>query len=168
MPDYVLFWGHRPLPDGRIGKPCLSQWWPAEFVVDGTRYPTAEHFMMAGKARLFGDDAIAEKILATDSPREVKDLGRAVSGFDADRWTEHRYPIVVAGTYAKFSQNPALAGYLIGTGDKVIVEASPVDPVWGIGLAADHPDARTPAKWQGLNLLGQALMEVRARLLLGD
>lgn len=164
MTEYLFFWGHRPLPDGRIGKSCLSQWWPAEFTVDNEVYPTAEHFMMVGKARLFGDEQIAAKIFEAPTPDAAKSLGRKVKSFDDEIWTEHRYDIVVRGTEAKFSQNPPLHGYLVGTGNAVIVEASPVDPIWGIGLSADSPDARHPDRWRGLNLLGKALMDVRDRL----
>lgn len=71
---------------------------------------------------------------------------------------------MVAGNLAKFAQNPALGEFLLGTGEQVLLEASPVDAVWGIGLAADHRDATRPAQWPGLNLLGFALMDVRAQL----
>jgi ribA/ribD-fused uncharacterized protein len=53
----------------------------------------------------------------------------------------------------------------VGTGDRILVEASPVDKIWGIGLAADHPDAANPERWPGLNLLGIALMQVRSILI---
>jgi ribA/ribD-fused uncharacterized protein len=149
---YLFFWGHRPQRDGSIGPGCLSQWWPAEFTVDGVTYPSAEHYMMAGKARLFGDLGAVERILAARTPAEAKNLGREVQG------------IVVAGSTAKFGQDPGLRAYLVGTGQRVLVEASPLDRVWGIGLAADDPRAADPAGWRGLNLLGFALMEARATL----
>ncbi|MEH6419954.1 NADAR family protein [Pseudomonas sp. CGJS7] len=161
--DYLCFWGHRSTP-GKIGKSCFSQWYPASFEIDGQRYATAEHWMMAGKARLFGDDAIRAKIVASDDPAQVKALGRKIAGFDEARWRAHRFEIVVAGNRAKFGQNPALTEFLLATGERILVEASPVDPVWGIGLAADHPDATRPQGWQGLNLLGFALMDVRDEL----
>lgn len=161
--DYLCFWGHRVKP-GAVGKSCFSQWYPAGFELDGDRYATAEHWMMAGKARLFGDAAIAARVLASDDPAEVKALGRKIAGFDETLWAQRRYPLVVAGNRAKFAQNPALAAFLLGTGAQVLVEASPVDAVWGIGLAADHADATRPERWRGLNLLGFALMDVRAQL----
>lgn len=161
--DYLCFWGHRGKP-GQVGKGCFSQWYPAGFELDGQRYATAEHWMMAGKARLFGDAAIAARILASDDPAEAKALGRKIAGFDETRWVEHRYALVVAGNLAKFEQNPALGAFLLATGERVLVEASPVDAIWGIGLAADHADATRPERWRGLNLLGFALMDVRARL----
>lgn len=161
--DYLCFWGHRATP-GKIGKSAFSQWYPAAFDIDGQRYATAEHWMMAGKARLFGDEAIHARIVASDDPGRVKALGRQIAGFDQARWHEHRYALVVAGNRAKFEQNPDLGEFLRNTGDKVLVEASPVDPIWGIGLAADHPDATRPDRWPGLNLLGFALMEVRGQL----
>ncbi|SDY47341.1 hypothetical protein SAMN04487939_102299 [Lysobacter sp. yr284] len=161
--DYLCFWGHRARP-GEVGKSCFSQWYPAAFEIDGERYASAEHWMMAGKARLFGDQAIAARIRASDDPAAAKALGRKIAGFDENRWREHRYGLVVAGNLAKFGQHPPLGEFLQATAGKVLVEASPVDAVWGIGLAADHADATRPERWRGLNLLGFALMDVRARL----
>lgn len=161
--DYLCFWGHRARP-GQVGKSCFSQWYPAAFEIDGERYASAEHWMMAGKARLFGDEASAARILADADPAAAKALGRKIAGFDEARWVAHRYPLVVAGNLAKFGQNPALGEFLLATGEHVLVEASPVDAVWGIGLAADHADATRPERWRGLNLLGFALMDVRAQL----
>jgi ribA/ribD-fused uncharacterized protein len=161
---YLMFWGHRPQRDGRIGAGCLSQWWPSRFTVDGMEYASAEHWMMAGKARLFGDAETLERIPGAATPAEAKRLGRLVRGFDEATWTERRRELVVAGNVAKFGQDPALRAYLLGTGSRVLVEASPADRVWGIGLAADDERAADPASWRGLNLLGFALMEARARL----
>lgn len=163
-PKYLFFWGHRAASDGRVTASCFSQWWPAAFEVDGTRYASAEHFMMAGKARLFGDEAIRAQVLAAPTPAEAKALGRKVANFDGARWERERFAIVVAANMAKFGQHPDLREFLVQTGDCVLVEASPVDAIWGIGLAADHADAQRPERWQGLNLLGFALMEVRERL----
>jgi ribA/ribD-fused uncharacterized protein len=142
----------------------LSQWYPAPFEVDGVRFPTAEHFMMVGKARLFGDDEAERHILDAPKPDRAKGLGRRVRGFDEERWASERYGIVVAGNLAKFGQQPPLREFLLATGDRVLVEASPYDQVWGIGLAAGAPDAASPSRWRGANLLGFALMEVRAQL----
>lgn len=161
---FLYFWGHQPQRDGSIGPGCLSQWWPAEFTVDGVRYPSAEHYMMAEKARLFGDLAAVDRILAARTPAEAKNLGREVQGFDDEAWADARFEIVVAGSTAKFGQDPALRSYLVGTGSRVLVEASPLDRVWGIGLVAEDPRAADPAGWRGLNLLGFALMEARASL----
>ncbi|MFI7426367.1 NADAR family protein [Micromonospora sp. NPDC049836] len=163
-PRYLYFWGHRPQRDGSVGAGCLSQWWPAPFTVDGRTYATAEHWMMWHKATLFGDDAIAGRVLAADHPERAKALGRQVRGFDGATWTARRYGIVVAGSVAKFGQHEELRRYLLGTGDRVLVEASPLDRIWGIGLAADDPRTADPASWRGDNLLGFALMAARATL----
>lgn len=163
-PQYLFFWGHRPLPDGRIGKPCLSQWWPAPFSIGEVHYPTAEHFMMAEKARLFGNEVLRRQILETSSPKIAKQLGRQVKNFNEATWEESRLRLVVEGNYAKFSQNRELEIFLLATEDKVLVEASPDDRIWGIGLAADSELAMNPERWRGLNLLGFALMDVRERL----
>ncbi|WP_392676351.1 NADAR family protein [Streptomyces sp. LN785] len=161
---YLRFWGHRPLPDGRIGASCLSQWWPSPFTLDGVTYASAEHWMMAGKARLFGDEEAEVLALKANSPAAAKKRGRLVRGFDGAVWERERFALVVAGSVHKFGQHPGLREFLLGTGDRVLVEASPVDRIWGIGLAADDPRAEDPALWRGLNLLGFALMEARARL----
>ncbi|WP_179272546.1 NADAR family protein [Streptomyces sp. XY006] len=164
---YLHFWGHRPRPDGRIGPSCLSQWWPSPFTVDGVRYATAEHWMMAGKARLFEDAAAERAVLAAGHPAEAKKAGRLVRGFDETVWARERFRIVVEGSVHKFAAHPELQGFLLGTGDRVLVEASPVDRVWGIGLAADDEAAMDPERWRGPNLLGFALMAARERLRAG-
>jgi ribA/ribD-fused uncharacterized protein len=161
---YLFFWGHRPQPDGSVGAGCLSQWWPAEFTVDGVLFRTAEHYMMWRKATLFGDTTTAGRILAAGHPRDAKMLGRGVAGFDDRKWAAERFEIVVAGSLAKFGQHADLGGWLTGTGDRVLVEASPTDRVWGIGLAASDERAPAPARWRGLNLLGFALMRARQQL----
>lgn len=161
---YVYFWGHRPRRDGSVGAGCFSQWWPSPFSVDGTVYATAEHWMMAGKARLFGDAEAEARAIAAGHPKQAKDAGRSVRGFDEEEWRRHRFELVVEGSVHKFGRHPELGAYLLGTGARVLVEASPLDRVWGIGLAADDERAHDPARWRGLNLLGFALMEARQRL----
>lgn len=161
---YLHFWGHRPRPDGRIGPSCLSQWWPSPFTVDGVVYATAEHWMMAEKARLFGDREAERRILAAEHPAQAKKAGRLVRGFDEAVWREHRFGIVVEGSVHKFAAHDELRRFLLHTGDRVLVEASPVDRVWGIGLAATDDGAMDPERWRGPNLLGFALMEARRRL----
>ncbi len=162
--EYVFFWGDTPRRDGVIDHSCLSQWYSAPFVVDGVRYATAEHWMMAGKARLFGDAASEASAVAAGHPNEAKAIGRTVKGFDTEVWQRHRFELVVEGNVQKFSQNGPLLRYLLGTGSRVLVETSPVDRIWGIGLAANDERAEHPAQWRGLNLLGFALMQARQRL----
>ncbi|MGC2999613.1 NADAR family protein [Streptomyces sp. G35A] len=164
---YLHFWGHRPLPDGRIGASCLSQWWPSPFTVDGVRYATAEHWMMAAKARLFGDPEAERLVLAADHPAQAKKAGRLVRGFDEAIWNRERFGVVVEGSVHKFAAHGALRDFLLGTGERVLVEASPVDRVWGIGLAAGDEGVWDPERWRGPNLLGFALMEARRRLRAG-
>ncbi|WP_031513854.1 NADAR family protein [Streptomyces sp. NRRL F-5123] len=161
---YLHFWGHRPQRDGSAGPGCLSQWWPAPFIVDGARYATAEHWMMAGKARLFDDPEAEQRILAAASPGAAKAAGRKVRGFDEAVWQRERFALVAAGSRHKFGQHPELREYLLATAGRVLVEASPLDRIWGIGLAADDERAADPARWQGLNLLGFALMDARDAL----
>jgi ribA/ribD-fused uncharacterized protein len=157
--EFVYFWG--PESRGGPGAECLSQWFPSPFTVDGTTYATAEHYMMAGKARLFGDERAEQRAVAARTPSEAKNIGRQVRGFDSDVWDDRRVDIVVAGNVGKFTAHPDMRDFLLGTGEKVLVEASPVDRVWGIGLGSDDGRAATPSTWRGLNLLGFALMTVR-------
>ncbi|ADL51188.1 NADAR family protein [Clostridium cellulovorans] len=162
---YLFFWGHQPSKDGSIVKTCLSQWWQSDFTVDTDTYCCMEQYMMAEKARLFGDDETLEKIIKSKEPKEIKDLGRQVKNFDENLWNEKRYSIILNGNYAKFLQNEDLRQFLIGTKGKVLVEASPYDKIWGIGLSADDEKIENPMLWKGTNLLGFALMEVRDELI---
>lgn len=161
---YLFFWGHTQKQEGQIDKSCLSQWYPAPFTLDNVRYPTAEHYMMAEKARLFNDEENLYHVLQANHPGEAKKYGRLVRGFDETTWHAHRYNIVVQANQAKFSQNTDMGIFLLSTNEQVLVEASPYDKVWGIGLMADSPQAQNPAEWHGLNLLGFALMQVRQEL----
>ena len=121
--------------------------------------------MMAAKALLFGDAETADRIRQAPHPEAAKALGREVRGFDEQLWVQRRFDLVVTGNLAKFGQHVELRDFLLTTGSRVLVEASPVDRIWGIGLAADHEHAASPEHWRGLNLLGFALMEVRHQLL---
>lgn len=161
---YLFFWGHQPSKDGHVAKSCFSQWWQSPFLDNGITYQTAEHWMMAAKARLFNDTEIMEQIIAAESPGEVKKLGRMIGGFDPGVWDENKYQIVVEGNYKKFSQHDDLKSFLINTGDRILVEASPVDSIWGIGMEEKHSGVENPLNWKGENLLGYALMEVRDKL----
>ncbi|MET7423116.1 NADAR family protein [Dactylosporangium sp. NPDC005555] len=161
---FLHFWGHRPGPGGSVGAGCLSQWWPAEFTVDGVRFASAEHYMMWSKATLFGDAATAAKVLTAGHPNDAKTLGRQVRDFDDTVWKRERFDVVVRGSVEKFGQHADLRAFLVGTGDRILVEASPLDRVWGIGLGARDASADEPALWRGLNLLGFALMRARTIL----
>ena len=138
--------------------------WAAPFSADGLEFATAEHYMMWRTATLFHDPEIAERILAAPHPHAAKALGGRVAGFDQRTWDEHRLPIMVAGNLAKFGQHAPPRTFLVGTGERVLVRASPVDRIWGVGLTRDDPAAADPRRWQGLNLLGFALMQVRESL----
>lgn len=158
---FIYFWGHTPNQPDVIDKSCLSQWYEAPFTVDGITYKTSEHWMMAQKALLFNDTGIFHKIVNAHKPGEAKDLGRQVTGFDEQIWNEKRYDIVIQGNFQKFSQHQDLLDFLLKTENRVLVEASPIDKIWGIGLAHDDKRIDDVQAWQGLNLLGFALMEVR-------
>ena len=162
---FLFFWGHTPPADGSISRSCLSQWWMQGFEINGQSYSCAEQYMMAEKARLFHDEEMLLQILRAASPKEMKAYGRAVRNFDSDIWEAHRVSIVKDASMAKFSQNPDLLGFLSGTAGRILVEASPRDRIWGIGMGKNNPDAENPLKWRGRNLLGFALTETRDALL---
>lgn len=147
----------------------LSQWSTSTFEApcgfedppSFRNFTSAEQYMMASKARLFGDREAFERIMESKNPKEIKRLGRKVAGFREDLWERERMKIVTVGNYHKFSQNPKPCESLLDTGDQLIAEASPYDRTWGTGMRASDPDARCPDKWRGANLLGKCLMAVR-------
>ena len=143
----------------------FSQWYPCSFTASGNTFNCAEQFMMHGKALLFADTETAAKILAAAHPRQHKALGRKVKPFDDVVWKRERLNIVRAGSRAKFTQNPELLEKLLATAGTLLVEASPYDKIWGIGLAATDPRAKDPAQWKGQNLLGKILTELREQLI---
>ncbi len=128
---------------------------------DFARYNCAEQYMMAQKALLFKDIEAHDDIMKTLSPRQQKMRGREIKNFDQKTWDENRLSIVLGANSAKFTQNFDLMLYLLGTGDKPIVEASPEDKIWGIGLSANDPLAQNRETWKGANLLGECLTQVR-------
>ncbi|KKE82485.1 NADAR family protein [Pseudoalteromonas luteoviolacea] len=146
-------------------KSCFSQWYEAKFEENGYLFATAEHYMMYHKAKLFDDNEACKRVLSAKTPGAAKAIGREVRGFEQKVWESKRFGIVVNANLAKFSQNPALRAFLINTRDRILVEASPVDKIWGVGLAQDDPCIEDVYSWQGLNLLGFALMEVREQLI---
>ncbi|VDI02761.1 uncharacterized protein MGAL_10B004852 [Mytilus galloprovincialis] len=153
---YEFFWrSHSP----------YSQWYPSDFTVDGIKFNCAEQFMMYSKAVLFGDEQTAEKILNTSDPRTQKDLGRLVENFDKSLWDDSCSAIVERGNKAKFSQNKELKTTILKTFPKMLVEASPQDKIWGIGLEEKNPLAWDCKTWKGQNLLGKALTKVRDELM---
>jgi ribA/ribD-fused uncharacterized protein len=146
-------------------KSRLSQWQRSPFVIGDVSFTHAEQYMMYAKALLFGDHDAAKRILIAETPREQQAIGRTVQGFDESVWELFREGVVFAGNYARFGQNPEQRDLLFATQGTTLVEASPHDRVWGIGLAADDPRALDRSQWLGLNLLGEALTRVREALL---
>ena len=153
---YTFFW---------MKDSPFSQWHSCEFTVDGVVYNCAEQYMMHQKAVVFKDQAMADKIMTSDSPKDQKAYGRQVSNFDAKVWNEKSREVVKDGNYAKFSQNEELWEAMAATVGTVLVEASPRDRIWGIGLGAKNPKAQRKATWRGKNWLGYCLTEVRERIL---
>lgn len=163
--DFLFFWGHEDRKNAHgIDRTCLSQWYMAPMVIDGNCYNCMEQYLMAEKARIFGDTEIWQKIMSEYNQMTIKKLGRQVRNYDDTVWREVRQEVSVWGNLAKFNQNDRLRDYLLSTGSRILVEASPKDRIWGIGFDENSVEATNPSEWRGKNLLGFALMEVRTRL----
>lgn len=150
--EYEFFWSY---------DSPFSQWHKKSFHLNNVEYSSAEQFMMAKKAELFGDAEIKNQILSTNNVRKQKQLGRQVSNFDEEIWNNSKMKIVYIANNMKFSQNEELKKRLLETKGRYIVEASPVDAIWGIGIAPDDPRRFNRAKWRGQNLLGKILTQLR-------
>ena len=157
--EFMFFWN----PENTL-ESCLSQWTKSDFKDIAHGYNCTEQYMMAQKAIFFQDHENEKRIMETDDPFEMKKLGRKVRNFNSKEWNKVKYSIVLNGNYYKFSQNKEMRDFLIATGDKILVEASPEDKIWGVGLDKSNDDIYNLNKWKGENLLGFALMELRDEL----
>lgn len=160
---FFPFYGHRRSGD-RVGPEVLSNWWHSPFVYASEHFETAEAALMWEKARLFGDLRTAARLPRTADPATAKRLGRQVRGYDDVRWSAVRFELMVGILEAKFSADVTLAAYLTSFPERVFVEASPSDRVWGVGLRLGDRRVSSPRSWLGENLLGFALTEVAASL----
>jgi hypothetical protein len=131
---------------------------------NGIEYNCCEQYMMFQKAVLFGDATSAMNIMSELDPAKQRKLGRLIKNYDEKIWEMNRLPIVIHGNYLKFTQHQKLKERLLETADKILVEASPYDLIWGVGLAKNDPLIMNINNWKGLNLLGIALMTVRSIL----
>ena len=150
---YVFFWGSE-----------FSNWFECDFTYKLHKFRNSEQAFMWEKAIYFGDTETAEKILVTPSPNQNKKLGRKVKNFNSNVWLREGYEIMIAVNMTKFSQNSRLKAILLSTENKILVEASPYDQIWGIGLYWEDDRVLDERNWKGMNLLGKALMEVREKL----
>lgn len=148
--QFTFFWGGP-----------FSNFSRCQFTVDGVDYNCSEQYYMARKAGMFRDLTMLKKIMATDNPYEQKRCGRQVHHFDAQVWHTVCRDVMFRANMAKYSQNPNLHRLLLNTKDTTLVEASPKDKLWGIGLDASDPRAKDRTQWKGQNWLGEILMEVR-------
>ena len=158
---FLFFWGHRPSASSLITKSCFSQWWINEFTINGEKFCCMEQYMMVEKASLFGDEDMRPLIMENKDPKSIKALGRGVRGFDEAVWDRFKYSIVCNGNYYKFLQNKPLLDFILSTTSRILVEASPSDKIWGIGLRESDENVDNPKFWQGENLLGFALTQIR-------
>ena len=159
--EKLFFWGHTE-HGSKVTKACLSNFYPCEFEFNDKMFNFSEQCFMYQKALLFNDYEIAGQILKETDVRKIKALGRKVKDFDNELWDKHKEDFMYNACYAKFSQNDELKDFLLNTGNREIVEASPVDSIWGIGFSSDNA-MENINKW-GQNLLGKTLMKVRAEL----
>ena len=151
---YIFFWN----PES-----CLCQWHTSYFTdEDNVEYNCTGQYMMAHKAKLFKDNDMYQAIMRSTCPKEMQQLGHKVRNFDSKSWDKMKVDIAVHGSILKFMQNNWMMHNLLDTEDRVIVEASPHDIIWGVGLRETDPKILDPNKWQGQNLLGQTLMRTRS------
>ncbi len=148
-----------------FGKSCpFSNFHPASFSLDGNRFNCAEQFIQLSKARLFKDEKTADLILKSKHPEEQKQLGRQVVNFDPQIWKEAAKKLIVRGLAQKFDENPDLRQYLKDTGDKQLVECSAYDTLFGIGMNLQNKLKNDSQKWEGQNIQGEMLQEIRGQL----
>ena len=147
---YVFFWGG-----------VYSNWFPDTFTYNGKEYNCSEQYMMEQKALTFGDTEIAQQVMEAKTPDVQKRLGRMVRGFDGDKWMEVCQDLMVPALVAKFTANDWLKQVILRSGDATLVEASPVDLIWGVGWKRTDPEILDEKNWRGMNLLGIVLMKAR-------
>lgn len=162
--DFIFFWGHREAKNGEISKSCFSQWWKSDFKREDKIYSCMEQYMMYEKAKLFDDENTAKQIMESNNPKDIKSLGKKAKNFNQNLWDKYKYSIVLNGNYLKFIQNKSLMMFLFSTKNKILVEASPYDSIWGIKMSEKDDNIKNPLMWKGENLLGFALTEVREEL----
>lgn len=159
--EKLFFWGHTE-HGSNVTRACLSNFYPCKFEFNGKTFNFSEQCFMYQKAILFNDFEIAKQVLNETDVRKIKALGRKVKNFNNELWDKHKEDFMFNACYAKFSQNDKLKDFLLSTGNHEIVEASPVDNIWGIGFSSDNAMENVD-KW-GQNLLGKVLMKVREDL----
>lgn len=150
---HIYFWGS-----------IFSNFEPCLFTIDFVEYSSVEQYFMSRKAAMFGDYETLKQIMATKLPATQKELGRGVHGFKSDVWDYWKYKVMIDGTYAKFTSSPKMINAMMDTHDKVLVEASPSDLIWGVGLHYNDEKILDRDNWRGQNQLGKALMHIRRKM----
>lgn len=143
-----------------------SNWHPCKFIdpINRIEFSNSEQCFMYYKAKFFHDDEIADLIAETPNPKDNKNLGRRIQNYNEDAWRCVRLGFMVYANFLKFSQNQEFKIGLLNTGEKILVEASKVDKIWGVGLSQNDDLILDEKNWLGLNCLGSALMLVRKKL----
>lgn len=155
LDDYIFFWGG-----------ILSNFYITPIIIDGILYNSSEQYFMKIKQETFDplNVQLGKDIMKENNPKNIKNFGRNVNNYQEDIWDQMRYNVMYKGVYEKFYQNKNLRDILLETENKILVESSPYDKVWGIGLNENEAKLIHPSKWEGKNLLGKVLMEVRKKL----
>lgn len=153
--EFVFFWGGSFSNFSKVSEGVEYK---------GKIFPTSEHAFMYGKALQFKDLDIAKQLETAKTPKDAKRLGRKVKGYDDEVWSDVRYEIMKEVCLSKYTRSPYHKRQLLNTGTKELVEASPYDKVWGIGMSKDDNGVEDRRNWKGENLLGKVLMEVREEI----
>jgi ribA/ribD-fused uncharacterized protein len=153
---HIYFWGS-----------FLSNWIPSDLVIsyDKEIFSSSEQLFMYLKAKYFGDNEMAKRIILEGThPRDAKNLGRNIQGYQEEKWDKVRMDMMLTAVYYKFATNPDLKKKLLATKDKILVEGTPFDPIWGVMIRWDDDRILDEKNWKGQNLLGKVLMECRNKL----
>lgn len=157
----VCFWSHH------LDNGCFSNWYDAPHKLDGIQFQNTEQSFMALKAATFDDYDSIQLIYDTPDPKAVKKLGRQIKGFDDKVWEKDREICMYIANFYKFTQSPTLLKKLFDTEGCELVEASPLDKIWGSGWDRETHVDNVGQKYPGLNLLGKVLSQLRDDLLGG-
>nr|WP_236034338.1 NADAR family protein [Bifidobacterium saguinibicoloris] len=141
---YFGFWNGEDWASNFHPAPFIVDWKDDDGLVKKLRFECSEQWFMFRKAWRFHDHYATGLVLQSGlKPHQYKVIGRSVRNFDETVWNKESRGYMFEALVFKFSQNPDLANQLLETGNRVLVECSPFDTIWGIGLGKQTKDGQT-------------------------